>query len=82
MDKGKKKRADNYIHSLLPGTKINRQQMAVVSTANMTRTVSDRRFSVLRTNGSRILLKSKNVYSLYPTSAMMGSSMYWWVKMR
>jgi hypothetical protein len=61
---------------------MKRQQMAVVKSANMTKTVSERLLRVLRTNGSRILLKSKTVYSLYPTRAMMGSSMYWCVKMR
>jgi hypothetical protein len=34
------------------------------------------------TNGSLILLKSKKVYSLYPARAIIGSSMYWCVKMR
>ena len=68
--------------SLLPGTRMKRQQIAAVNTRNITKTVSERLFNVFRTNGSRILLKSKNVYSLYPTKAMMGSSMYWCVKMR
>lgn len=56
---------------------MKRQQMAVVRSKNMTSTVSERLLSVFRTNGSRILLKSKNVYSLYPARAMMGSSIYW-----
>jgi hypothetical protein len=34
------------------------------------------------TNGSRMRLKSNRVYSLNPSSAKMGSSMYWCVKMK
>jgi hypothetical protein len=78
----KNKRNKEVAQSRLPGTKMKRQQMAVVKRANMTKTVSERLLRVLRTKGSRILLKSKTVYSLYPTRAMMGSSMYWCVKMR
>lgn len=69
-------------HNRLPGTKMKRQQTAVVRTRNITKTVIERLFSVLRTNGSLILLKSKNVYSLYPSRAMIGSSMYWCVKIK
>jgi hypothetical protein len=69
-------------HRRFPGTKMKRQQTAVVKTRNMTMTVSERLISVFLTNSSLILLKSKNVYSLYPRKAMIGSSMYWCVKMR
>lgn len=51
-------------HSRFPGTKMNKQQTSVVSTKNITKTVIERLFSVFRTNGSLILLKSKNMYSL------------------
>jgi hypothetical protein len=51
-------------HNRFPGTKMNRQHMATVRTANMISIVNERLFSVFRTNGSLILLKSKNVYSL------------------
>lgn len=61
---------------------MKRQQRAIVTTKNMTRTVIERLVSVFFTNGSLILLKSKKVYSLNPAIAMMGSSMYWCVKMR
>jgi hypothetical protein len=52
------------IHSRFPGTRIKRQHMATVRTTNMISIVNERLFSVFRTNGSLILLKSKNVYSL------------------
>jgi hypothetical protein len=61
---------------------MKRQQTAVVRIKNMAMTVSERLTSVFLTNCSLILLKSKNVYSLYPRRAMIGSSMYWCVKMR
>jgi hypothetical protein len=70
------------LYSRLPGTNMNRQQTAASTTTNMPRRVSDRWVSVFLTKGSRIRLKSIKVYSLYPTRARMGSSMYWCVKMR
>lgn len=72
-----RKKATVHAQRRFPGTKMKRQQTAVVRTRNMIITVTARLFSVLRTNGSLILLKSKKVYSLYPSMAITGSSMYW-----
>lgn len=51
-------------HRRLPGTKMNRQQTAASTRMNKPSIVADRAFKVLRTNGSRIRLKSNSVYSL------------------
>jgi len=61
---------------------MNRQHTAASTTKNIPSKVSDRALSVFLTNGSRMRLKSIRVYSLYPMSARIGSSIYWCVKMR
>lgn len=68
--------------SRFPGTKMKRQHTAVSRSRNMPRTERDRLFRVFCTNGSRMWLKSMSVYSLRPSSARIGSSIYWWVKMK
>lgn len=64
-------------YNLFPGTNANIRTSAASVIAVTIRTISARLWRSLRTNGSRILEKDMNVYSLYPARARMGSRAYW-----
>lgn len=66
------------LHSLFPGTRINRTQMAASIRSVQARTIRERLTSSFRTYVSRMREKLKGVYSVKPSKAIMGSRAYWY----
>lgn len=65
-------------HRRRPGTKTNKHTNAAVMMVIQIIAIIDRLARRDLTNGSRTLLKWKNVCSLYPAMARRGSMVYWW----
>jgi hypothetical protein len=65
-----------FDHSRFPGTKMKSTDNAASRRTVTTKTMMARLFSSLRIYGSLIREKLKNVYSLRPASAKIGSKEY------